>query len=353
MSAFSQEEKIINEDINEDFLEVDPKIPGQNFVCLSFVSPNKVLQDKEVFFNTKFLEHMFNGEDKHTTEMKEKMMNQDVKVDYETVNAFYEDWKYSRNEKLEAEFYEKNDFRTTIRGLKIRGTYDTHKEANLRAQVLRRKDPSFNVFVGQVGSWLPWDPDCEQVPEQEYQEQMLNDLVKKYKENLDSRDNIYDQLKEDQIKKSREDVKAKKEKLAAENEQMKESIEVDSIKNKMKIEELREIVDESDKQYYDNMKKANEQNSNSGVKVTDISEESSSNNEMNISDTESGMKQDNIKSDLINNMDSEDPWMKNKESQKCSKEECSKEDKCCKEECSKEECSKEECSSSDKCCKED
>ena len=53
-----------------------------------------------------------------------------------------------------------------------------------------------NVFVGQVGSWLPWDPDCEQVQEQEYQEQMLNDLVKKYKENLDSRDNIYDQLKE-------------------------------------------------------------------------------------------------------------------------------------------------------------
>jgi hypothetical protein len=31
-----------DENIKEDFLEVDPKIPGQNFVCLSFVSPEKI-----------------------------------------------------------------------------------------------------------------------------------------------------------------------------------------------------------------------------------------------------------------------------------------------------------------------
>ena len=29
-------------EIQEDFLEVDQKIPGQNFVCLSFISPEIV-----------------------------------------------------------------------------------------------------------------------------------------------------------------------------------------------------------------------------------------------------------------------------------------------------------------------
>ena len=31
----------------EDFLEVDQQIPGQNFVCLSFISPEKVLKRRE------------------------------------------------------------------------------------------------------------------------------------------------------------------------------------------------------------------------------------------------------------------------------------------------------------------
>lgn len=305
MSSFAQ----VEEDIKEDFLEVDPKIPGQNFVCLSFVSPEKVLKQKDVYFNTKFLEHLFNSDDQYTIDMREKMMDKEVKTDYDTIKNFYEDWSYSRKEKLESEFYEQNEFRTTIRGLKIRGTYDTHKEATIRAQVLRRKDPNFNVFVGQVGSWLPWDPECEQVPEQEYQEEMLNELVKKYQENLDNRDNIYDQLKEEQLKKAREDLKARKAKLAEENESVKESTDED----KKKIEELREIVDESDKQYYENMKKMQEQKNNDKPIVTEIPES----NEVSVSDEQ------NFQSETINSLESEDPWMKNKNSQEESKEESS------------------------------
>ena len=39
---------------------------------------------------------------------------------------------------------------------------------------------------------------------------MLNDLVKKYKENLDNRDDMYEQMKEDQLKKAKEENKARK-----------------------------------------------------------------------------------------------------------------------------------------------
>ena len=250
MASFESSSKV-EENIKEDFLEVDPKIPGQNFVCLSFVSPEKVLKQKEVYFTTKFLEHFFNSDDQYTKDTREKLMDGSMKFDYDTIKNFYEDWKYTRNNVLDEEFYKMNDYRTTIRGLKVRGVYDTHKEANVRAQVLRRKDPTFNVFVGQVGYWLPWDPECEQVPEQEYQEEMLNDLVKKYKDNLESKDDMYEKLKNERIKKAKEEVKLRKEQMKEENIPVQESNGEDV----KKIEELREIVDESDKLYYENMKK--------------------------------------------------------------------------------------------------
>jgi hypothetical protein len=40
----------------EDFLTEDAEIPGQKFCLLSFLSPEKFLADKNVFFFSKFLE---------------------------------------------------------------------------------------------------------------------------------------------------------------------------------------------------------------------------------------------------------------------------------------------------------
>ena len=42
MSDTEKEEKI-------DYLEVDEQIPGQNYVCLSFVSPEALIESKEGF----------------------------------------------------------------------------------------------------------------------------------------------------------------------------------------------------------------------------------------------------------------------------------------------------------------
>ena len=43
-----------NSELKEDFLEVDQSIPGQNYVCLSFVSPENVLNNKELYYAHKF-----------------------------------------------------------------------------------------------------------------------------------------------------------------------------------------------------------------------------------------------------------------------------------------------------------
>jgi hypothetical protein len=74
----------------------------------------------------------------------------------------------------------------TLRGLKIRGVFATKEEADEHAKYLHEVDPDFHVFVGEVGKWLPWDPepdDDSKVKDQVYYESTLQDLMKAYKEN--------------------------------------------------------------------------------------------------------------------------------------------------------------------------
>jgi len=48
-----------------------------------------------------------------------------------------------------------------------------------------------------VGKWLPWDPKPHQVQEQEYAEDQLNTLMKRYKDNEDAKDKfVSDQRQE-------------------------------------------------------------------------------------------------------------------------------------------------------------
>jgi len=290
-----------SEDIKEDFLEVDSKIPGQNYVCLSFVSPEKVLKQKETFFVTKFLDFMMNDKEQLTQDIRQKMLSNDIKIDYDTVSKLYEDWKYSKTEELEAQFFEVNDYRTSMRGLKVRGVYDSYKEATVRAQVLRRKDPTFNVFVGQVGYWLPWDPECETVQEQEYQEGQLNELVKKYKENLDSKDNLYDQLKNERIEKARKEIAARKEQMKAQNENTSSlATPEEDVKN---IEQLRTIVDESDKLYYDNLKA--QQSSETSESTTELTPETHAQDK-------SSENLNNFQAESLQGLEDSDPWLNKK-----------------------------------------
>jgi hypothetical protein len=279
----------MSEEVKEDFLEVDPKIPGQNFVCLSFVSPEKILKQKELFFATKFLDYIINDNTQIVQDIREKMLNKELNPNYENVHQLYEDWKYLKNEDIEHEFYELNNYRTTMRGIKIRGVYDSNKEASIRAQVLRRKDPSFNVFVGQVGYWLPWDPECESVPEQEYQEGQLNELVKKYKENLDNKDNLYDQIKNERIEKAKKEIHAKKELLRTQNGvNIPQNSEDENTKN---IEELRNIVDESDKLFYDNLKNNVQKSEPTSEPIAELN---------------------NFASKEMSNLENSDPWLDRK-----------------------------------------
>jgi hypothetical protein len=105
----------------------------------------------------------------------------------------YDDFMYTHKAKLEEEFYALNDFRTTIRGVKVRGVYGNPKEAELKAKRLQSKDKYHNIFMGDVGKWTPWDPSPHEVKDHEYNNDQLNSLMKKYKENEDSREKFFEE----------------------------------------------------------------------------------------------------------------------------------------------------------------
>jgi hypothetical protein len=100
----------------------------------------------------------------------------------------YDDFVYTNKTKLEEHFLEKNEFSTSVRGLKVRGVYGSRAEAEARSKKLQRNDQIHNIFLGEVGKWLPWDPEPTEVGEQEYAEEQLNTLMKKYKDNEEARE---------------------------------------------------------------------------------------------------------------------------------------------------------------------
>jgi hypothetical protein len=221
-------------DSREDFLTEDAEIPSQRWVLLSFLSPENVLSRKDTFmFNSflkqyemsfrsqnleKFLVKQVQTINEHLEKEAIEYENRDlsgaaqacrksqirmedvlggfqefVKKNQKELSASklqdeFDEFLFKNKVKLEDDFYAANQFRTTVRGLKIRGSYSQKEEAEARAKKLQRSDPLHNIFVGEVGKWLPWDPSPNDIKDQEYAEDELNTLMKKYKENEEARE---------------------------------------------------------------------------------------------------------------------------------------------------------------------
>lgn len=209
----------------EDFLDEDKPIRGQNYVCLSFVSPEDVLVKKDTYFFNKFIDSFSKNMDELLTSLKEKYPNENdtfelLRENYSYIfnlNELHEQYNFftSQNgEDLEKEFHRLQEYRPTIRGIKVRGTFDTLKEAQVRAEVLKRMGDKFDIFIGQVGCWCPWSPNPNDLENQEYAETQLNTLMKKYKENITNKEAEFGSRKEEKMEK----IKLENEKRKVEQE---------------------------------------------------------------------------------------------------------------------------------------
>jgi hypothetical protein len=111
----------------------------------------------------------------------------------------YERWMVVHRQRLEDEFHKENNFQTSMHGLKVRGVYSTMEQATARAKTLNKKDPYFNVYVAEVGEWLPWDPSPDEVTDSSYQNDDLNKLMQAYKENAAKRDAFFEEEKRQKL----------------------------------------------------------------------------------------------------------------------------------------------------------
>jgi len=231
-----------NQEVVEDFLEADTPIPGQNFVCLSFISPEKVLKRKEPFVCKSFIKYCLKElkKDNDPEHLDPEKFTPEF-IDRLNIDEMYEDFMYKNEDSLNQLFSEQNDFQTCMRGLKIRGSYDTRREAEVRAKVLQKRDKNFHVYVGQVGYWLPWDPNPDKIEYQEFANDQLNTLMKKYQENRENRDEFYHQETEERKRKAREEGKKNVEMRGTHLDNEEES--------KKHVEEMRKIADEKDSIY--------------------------------------------------------------------------------------------------------
>ena len=215
-----------------DLLEEDKPIAGQKFVCVSFVSPEKILKQKSIFFFEQFLKHWdFSKSTQKFTQFL-NFMSFKYNLDFDKVMADFQEYTKSeaddlaktsidddyknfldaKDEELEQEFLERYNFQTSTRGIKFRGAYPTQQEAELRCRMLREVDPNHDVYVGPAGVWMPWNPEAYKTGRGEYLEDELNQLMHEKNQNeKDAKVAFEKRLKEAKRTAIEENVKIAKE----------------------------------------------------------------------------------------------------------------------------------------------
>ena len=220
-----------------DVLDEDKAIAGQKFACLSFISPEHIIKQREMFLFEKFVENFefsksmekyhqflnflsfkysldFEG---IITDFKEFCEDEKDKLINTTCLDEYKNFLDQKEDELNEQFDKEHQFQTSVRGIKVRGVYPTQEEAELRCKFLRQADPNHDVYVGPVGLWVPFHPEAYKTGRVEYMEETLNQLMSEKKKNESEAKNEFDkrvkETKEKAIKDNIEKAKVSGNKL--------------------------------------------------------------------------------------------------------------------------------------------
>jgi len=180
----------------EDYLDEDPVISNQTFVCVSIFTPNSI-----------------------------KTPQGDV-IDQEH----------------------------KVRAFKIRGVYSSKERAEKRCEEIRKFDRYHHVFIGEVGKWLPWDDDASNAEDAVYAEPKLNEMMKSYNESQQKAAEYNEERKmkahSDANKKKKEEQKKNKKEQVTNLDELKNDIikEVSSMEenNREKLVQS-ELIEDQDK----------------------------------------------------------------------------------------------------------
>jgi len=210
-----------------DLLDEDKAIAGQKYCCISFVSPEHIIKQREQYYFQEFIKtwDLSKSLEKFTqflnfVSYKYGVDMNDINTDLQSFvneeretlsnNNLLDDYKNyldSNEEKMEKQFNELYDFQTSTRGIKVRGSFPTQQEAELRCKLLREMDPNHDVYVGPVGMWMPFHPEAYKTGRVEYIEDELNQLMHEKKKNEDKAKEEFDKRVRDSKLKAMEENK--------------------------------------------------------------------------------------------------------------------------------------------------
>jgi len=86
-------------------------------------------------------------------------------------------------------------------GIKIRGAFSTRSEAESHAKRLQRDDATFDIFVVDMYKWLLIPPDMDAIDDQHYNDDKLEDIMTKYRENQRLAAAMFEKRKKDMLAK--------------------------------------------------------------------------------------------------------------------------------------------------------
>lgn len=230
----------MTEEVQHVYLREDKAIPGQNYVCLSFISPEKTINMKNDYFAYKYQQHVAGEYVNIFNELVDKILDGDevemsqvvdlkkrmtrvageVLVDYDKHKSLYADYLFREEEVIGKEFDKSNNFQTSVRGVKIRGVYDTLEEAQTRGAVLQKIDPVHNILLGKVGAWVPFDPDVAKMNNVKYLDDNLNELMKANDENQKKKDHFFKEQTRQRIQESKEQQERLRKQIEAEKDEV-------------------------------------------------------------------------------------------------------------------------------------
>ena len=86
-------------------------------------------------------------------------------------------------------------------GLKIRGTFASRDEAASHAKRLQKEDATFDIYVVDMYKWLLIPPTSEHIEDVHYNDEKLEEIMVKYRENQSMAAKLFEERKRDSMAK--------------------------------------------------------------------------------------------------------------------------------------------------------
>ena len=82
-------------------------------------------------------------------------------------------------------------------GLKLRGAFNSREEAASHAKRLQREDATFDIYVVDMYKWLLIPPDRDHIEDVHYNDEKLEEIMSKYRENQAMATKMFEERKRD------------------------------------------------------------------------------------------------------------------------------------------------------------